>query len=153
MEDEEHEVYGQEIPVDGEDVDMSGAGDEAAKVPPGGPVSCCHFSVTLTLAAVLTSSPAGAAAGTRRDEAPPQGDGGGGRRAPRDAGQGRQGDARFGSLTVCSRNIDKFASVVVPFAAVMQAKAKQGDAGQDNFCAVLQLLMGCSQLLADGVRI
>jgi hypothetical protein len=153
MEDEEHEVYGQEIPVDGEDVDMSGAGDEAAKVPPGGPVSCCHFSVTLTLAAVLTSSPAGAAAGTRRDEAPPQGDGGGGRRAPRDAGQGRQGDARFGSLTVCSRNIDKFASIVVPFAAVMQAKAKQGDAGQGNFCAVLQLLMGCSQLLADGVRI
>jgi len=33
MEDEEHEVYGQEIPVDGEDVDMSGAGDDAAKVP------------------------------------------------------------------------------------------------------------------------
>lgn len=32
MEDEEHEVYGQEIPVDGEDVDMSAAGDEAAKV-------------------------------------------------------------------------------------------------------------------------
>jgi hypothetical protein len=37
MEDEEHEVYGQEIPVDGEDVDMSGAGDEAAKVPPPRP--------------------------------------------------------------------------------------------------------------------
>ncbi|KAF8772634.1 hypothetical protein HU200_005597 [Digitaria exilis] len=33
MEDEEHEVYGQEIPVDGEDVDMSAAGDDAAKVP------------------------------------------------------------------------------------------------------------------------
>ncbi|XP_008658656.1 polyadenylate-binding protein 2 isoform X1 [Zea mays] len=32
MEDEEHEVYGQEIPVDGEDVDMS-AGDDATKVP------------------------------------------------------------------------------------------------------------------------
>uniref|UniRef100_A0A804QWA3 RRM domain-containing protein n=1 Tax=Zea mays TaxID=4577 RepID=A0A804QWA3_MAIZE len=30
MEDEEHEVYGQEIPVDGEDVDMS-AGDDATK--------------------------------------------------------------------------------------------------------------------------
>jgi polyadenylate-binding protein 2 len=38
MEDEEHEVYGQEIPVDGEDVDMSGAGDEAAKVLPHGPL-------------------------------------------------------------------------------------------------------------------
>ena len=33
MDEEEHEVYGQEIPVDGEDVDMSGAGDDAAKVP------------------------------------------------------------------------------------------------------------------------
>ncbi|XP_062228468.1 polyadenylate-binding protein 2-like isoform X1 [Phragmites australis] len=33
MEDEEHEVYGQEIPVDGEDVDMAAAGDDAAKVP------------------------------------------------------------------------------------------------------------------------
>ncbi|RLN12290.1 polyadenylate-binding protein 2 isoform X1 [Panicum miliaceum] len=33
MEDEEHEVYGQEIPVDGEDVDMSGAGGDDAKVP------------------------------------------------------------------------------------------------------------------------
>uniref|UniRef100_A0A0D9WNC4 Uncharacterized protein n=1 Tax=Leersia perrieri TaxID=77586 RepID=A0A0D9WNC4_9ORYZ len=33
MADEEHEVYGQEIPLDGEDVDMSAAGDEAAKVP------------------------------------------------------------------------------------------------------------------------
>jgi hypothetical protein len=32
MEDEEHEVYGQEIPVDGEDVDMA-AGDDATKVP------------------------------------------------------------------------------------------------------------------------
>jgi polyadenylate-binding protein 2 len=32
MDDEEHEVYGQEIPVDGEDVDMS-AGDDATKVP------------------------------------------------------------------------------------------------------------------------
>lgn len=32
MEDEEHEVYGQEIPVDGEDVDMGAAGDDAAKV-------------------------------------------------------------------------------------------------------------------------
>ncbi|PWZ18861.1 hypothetical protein Zm00014a_040955 [Zea mays] len=30
MEDEEHEVYGQEIPVDGEDVDMA-AGDDATK--------------------------------------------------------------------------------------------------------------------------
>jgi hypothetical protein len=32
MEDEEHEVYGQEIPVDGEDVDMGAGGDDAAKV-------------------------------------------------------------------------------------------------------------------------
>ncbi|XP_062228469.1 polyadenylate-binding protein 2-like isoform X2 [Phragmites australis] len=32
MEDEEHEVYGQEIPVDGEDVDMAAAGDDAAKL-------------------------------------------------------------------------------------------------------------------------
>ncbi|AQK83268.1 polyadenylate-binding protein 2 [Zea mays] len=31
MEDEEHEVYGQEIPVDGEDVDMA-AGDDATKL-------------------------------------------------------------------------------------------------------------------------
>nr|ACG37339.1 polyadenylate-binding protein 2 [Zea mays] len=31
MDDEEHEVYGQEIPVDGEDVDMS-AGDDATKL-------------------------------------------------------------------------------------------------------------------------
>jgi hypothetical protein len=36
MEDEEHEVYGQEIPVDGEDVDMA-AGDDATKVPLGTP--------------------------------------------------------------------------------------------------------------------
>uniref|UniRef100_A0A453R4L8 RRM domain-containing protein n=1 Tax=Aegilops tauschii subsp. strangulata TaxID=200361 RepID=A0A453R4L8_AEGTS len=34
------------------------------------------------------------AARARRDEAPSQGDGGGGRCPPRDAGQGRQGDAR-----------------------------------------------------------
>jgi polyadenylate-binding protein 2 len=32
MEDEEHEVYGQEIPVDGEDVDMGAGGDDAAKL-------------------------------------------------------------------------------------------------------------------------
>lgn len=32
MADEEHEVYGQEIPLDGEDVDMGAPGDEAAKV-------------------------------------------------------------------------------------------------------------------------
>ena len=32
MEDEEHEVYGQEIPVDGEDVDMAAAGDDVAKL-------------------------------------------------------------------------------------------------------------------------
>jgi hypothetical protein len=39
MEDEEHEVYGQEIPVDGEDVDMGAGGDDAAKVrfPPVAP--------------------------------------------------------------------------------------------------------------------
>jgi hypothetical protein len=36
MEDEEHEVYGQEIPVDGEDVDMA-AGDDATKVLLGTP--------------------------------------------------------------------------------------------------------------------
>jgi hypothetical protein len=39
MDEEEHEVYGQEIPVDadmeGGDVDMTGGGgDDAAKVPP-----------------------------------------------------------------------------------------------------------------------
>lgn len=38
MDEEEHEVYGQEIPEDGDmdgaDVDMTGAGDDAAKVPP-----------------------------------------------------------------------------------------------------------------------
>jgi polyadenylate-binding protein 2 len=38
MDEEEHEVYGQEIPVDadmeGADVDMTGGGDDAAKVPP-----------------------------------------------------------------------------------------------------------------------
>ena len=37
MDDEEHEVYGQEIPVDGDmeggDVDMTAGGDDAAKVP------------------------------------------------------------------------------------------------------------------------
>uniref|UniRef100_A0A0E0L9E7 RRM domain-containing protein n=1 Tax=Oryza punctata TaxID=4537 RepID=A0A0E0L9E7_ORYPU len=32
MADEEHEVYGQEIPLDGEDVDMGAPGDEAAKM-------------------------------------------------------------------------------------------------------------------------
>ncbi|KAE8770441.1 Polyadenylate-binding protein 2 [Hordeum vulgare] len=32
MEDEEHEVYGQEIPVDAEDVEMGAGGDDAAKV-------------------------------------------------------------------------------------------------------------------------
>ncbi|KAG8092715.1 hypothetical protein GUJ93_ZPchr0012g20330 [Zizania palustris] len=32
MADEEHEVYGQEIPDDGEDVDMGAPGDEAAKM-------------------------------------------------------------------------------------------------------------------------
>ena len=36
MEDEEHEVYGQEIPEDGDmdgaDVDMAAGGDDAAKV-------------------------------------------------------------------------------------------------------------------------
>jgi len=38
MDEEEHEVYGQEIPEDGDmdgaDVDMAAAGDDAAKVPP-----------------------------------------------------------------------------------------------------------------------
>ncbi|CAO2037618.1 unnamed protein product [Urochloa humidicola] len=33
MEDKEHEVYNQDIPVDGKDVDMFVAGDDAAKVP------------------------------------------------------------------------------------------------------------------------
>ena len=38
MDEEEHEVYGQEIPVDGDmeggDVEMTAAGDDAAKVTP-----------------------------------------------------------------------------------------------------------------------
>ena len=38
MDEEEHEVYGQETPEDGDmdgaDVDMAAAGDDAAKVPP-----------------------------------------------------------------------------------------------------------------------
>ena len=98
MEDDEHEVYGQEIPVDGEDVDMAAAGDDAAKVR-SAPSPCRRFLPssqipTLTLTPVLTLL-AYAAAGARRDEASAQGDGGGGRRPPRDAGQGRQGDARL----------------------------------------------------------
>jgi polyadenylate-binding protein 2 len=57
MEDEEHEVYGQEIPVDGEDVDMA-AGDDATKVPLGTPFTSRRrrFFVAQTLAAVLTPS-------------------------------------------------------------------------------------------------
>ena len=50
MEDEEHEVYGQEIPVDGEDVDMGAGGDDAAKVRDA-PVDAATRSAPLLLVA------------------------------------------------------------------------------------------------------
>ena len=50
MDEEEHEVYGQEIPEDGDmdgaDVDMAAAGDDATKVPPLDP---CVYRYTLAL--------------------------------------------------------------------------------------------------------
>lgn len=108
MEEEEHEVYGGEIPVEEGDIDMSATDDDAIKVP-----SVLYFTtveIHYQYSCVMKASSVWCVnllcsvdvAGAGRDEEEIEGDGGGSSCSSRNASQGRKGNGRCSRFTSIS---------------------------------------------------